>query len=260
MITAGVDAGNRFTKAVIMKDGKILSMSLVESGFDQGLAAGAAYDKAVAEACITREEVKYVISTGVGKGQVLFAGGTITEVSAGARGAVYFFPSGRSVIDVGAEEGRAIRCNDRGMVLDFAINEKCAAGAGSFTEAMARALDVPLVEMGPLALKSSKKILMNAQCVVFAESEVVSLIHSKVSKEDIAKAVHDAIAGRVISMAYRVGVEKDLVMAGGMGRNAGFVKSLEEGLEMQVLVPDDPEFVCAVGAALFAAEKAAGQA
>lgn len=227
------------------------------SGFEQKLAAIKAYEKAVSEAGITKADVSYVMATGAGKGEVDFAGGTITEVGADARGAVYFFPSGRVIIDVGAEEGRAIRCDDRGKVVDFAINEKCAAGAGSFTEAMARALEVPLEEMGPLALKSSKNIPMNAQCAVFAESEVVSLIHSKVSREDIAKAVHDAIASRIISMARRVGVEKDLVMTGGVGRNVGFVKALEDGLEMPVLVPDDPEFVSAVGAALAAAEEKA---
>ncbi|MFZ5645998.1 MAG: acyl-CoA dehydratase activase [Bacillota bacterium] len=258
MITAGVDVGNKFTKVIIMKDGQILSRSMVLSGFDQKQAANEAFDKAVSEACIGRGDVQYVMATGAGKGEVDFANGTLTEVGANVRGAVYFFPTGRSVIDVGAEEGRAIKCDDRGKIVDFAINEKCAAGAGSFTEAMARALEVELEEMGPLALKSTKNIPMNAQCAVFAESEVVSLIHSKISKEDISKAIHDAIASRIISMARRVGVEKDLVMTGGVGRNVGFVKALGDGLEMQVLVPDDPEFVSAVGAAIAAAENMAG--
>ncbi|MFZ5632459.1 MAG: acyl-CoA dehydratase activase [Bacillota bacterium] len=258
MITAGVDVGNKFTKVVIMKDGKILSKGMVLSGFDQNEAAEEAFAKAVSEAGINRQDISYVMATGAGKGEVPFANDTITEVGADARGAVFLFPSGRSVIDVGAEEGRAIKCDDRGKIIDFAINEKCAAGAGSFTEAMARALEVPLEEMGPLALKSNKNIPMNAQCAVFAESEVVSLIHSRISKEDISKAVHDAIASRIISMARRVGVDKDLVMTGGVGRNVGFIKSLSEGLEMNVLVPEEPEFVSAIGAALAAAENAAG--
>jgi benzoyl-CoA reductase subunit D len=258
MITAGVDVGNKFTKVVIMKDGKILSRSMVLSGFDQKAAAEEAFDKAISGAGIAREDVDFVMATGAGNAEVSFAGGTVTEVSAGGRGAVYLFPSGRSVIDVGAEEGRALKCDRRGRIIDFAINEKCAAGAGSFTEAMARVLGVPLEEMGPLALKSNKKIPMNAQCAVFAESEVVSLIHSKVSREDISKAVHDSIAGRIISMARRVGVERDLIMTGGVGRNVGFVKALKDGLEMDVLVPESPEFVCAIGAALAAAESAAG--
>ncbi len=258
MITAGVDVGNKYTKVVVMKDGQVLSKYMVLSGFDQQQAAEEAYTRALAEAGVAREEVRCVLATGAGKGAVTFANDTITEVGADAKGAVFLFPSGRTIIDVGAEEGRAIKCDEKGRIVDFAINEKCAAGAGSFTEAMARALEVPLEEMGPLALQSSKVIPMNAQCAVFAESEVVSLIHSRVTKEDISKAVHDAIASRIISMARRVGVEKDLVMTGGVGRNVGFVKALGEGLEMAVLVPGEPEYVSALGAALAAAERAAG--
>jgi len=259
MITAGVDAGNKFTKVVIMKDGKILSRGIVGSGFDQKRAAEEAYHKALAEAGITKADVQRVMATGAGKGEVYFSSGTVTEVGADARGANYLFPSGRSIIDVGAEEARAINCDAKGKVLDFAINEKCAAGAGSFTEAMSRVLDITLEEMGPLALKSTRSIPMNAQCAVFAESEVVSLIHSNISREDISKAVHDAIAGRIISMARRVGLEKDLVITGGVGRNVGFIKSLGDGLKMDVLVTEEPEFVGAIGAAIAAAENAAGQ-
>lgn len=256
MITAGVDVGNKFTKVVIMRDGQVLSRSMVLSGFDQKAAAAEAFDRAVSEAGISRDEVGFVVATGTGKGEVVYANETVTEVGADARGANFLAPSGRLVIDLGAEEGRAIRCDDKGKVIDFAINEKCAAGTGSFIEAMARALEVPLEEMGQLALKSGRNIPMNAQCAVFAESEVVSLIHAKTSKEDISKAVHDAIAARIISMARRVGVENDLVITGGMGNNAGFVKSLGDGLEMKVIVPEQPEYVSAVGAALVAAERA----
>ncbi|MCL6477441.1 MAG: acyl-CoA dehydratase activase [Peptococcaceae bacterium] len=258
MITAGIDVGNKFTKAVILKDGKILSKDMVLSGFDQKKAAEEAFAGAVSKAGIARREISRIIATGAGKGEVAFADAIITEVGADARGAVQLFPSGRLVIDVGAEEARAVKCDDKGKIIDFAINEKCAAGTGSFTEAMARALEVSLEEMGPLALKSTGTIPMNAQCAVFAESEVVSLIHSRISKEDISKAVHDAIAGRIISMARRVGVERDLVITGGMGRNVGFIKSLSDGLEMEVLVPEEPEYVSALGAALAAAENAAG--
>lgn len=256
MIAAGVDVGNKFTKVVIMKDGQVLSKSMVLSGFDQKAAAADAFDRAVSEAGIGKNDVKFVVATGAGKGEVIYANETVTEVGADARGATFLFPSARSVIDVGAEEGRVIKCDDNGKIVDFAINDKCAAGAGSFTEAMARALEVPLEEMGPLALKSSKNIPMNAQCAVFAESEVVSLIHAKTSKEDISKAVHDAIAARIISMARRVGVDKDLVMTGGVGNNVGFIKSLGDGLEMKVIVPEQPEYVSAIGAALVAAERA----
>jgi benzoyl-CoA reductase subunit D len=156
-------------------------------------------------------------------------------------------------VDVGAEEGRAIRVDDNGKVVDFAVNERCAAGAGAFTEAMARALEIPLEEIGPLSLTSTKAVPMNAQCAVFAESEVVSLIHQKTEKQDIARAVHDAMASRITSMARRVGVEPQVVLIGGVARNPGFVDALQRDLELELLVPDDPDFVSALGAALLAA-------
>jgi benzoyl-CoA reductase subunit D len=159
------------------------------------------------------------------------------------------------VIDVGAEEGRAIKVDESGRVVDFAINEKCAAGAGAFTEAMARALEVKIEEMGPLSLKSTQVVPMNAQCAVFAESELVTLVHSKVPKPDMARAIHDAIADRIVSMVRRVGIEKEIMLIGGVAHNIGFVSSLNQGLKTEVIVPEDPEYVGALGAALSASGK-----
>ena len=156
--------------------------------------------------------------------------------------------------DVGAEEGRTIRCDETGKVIDFAFNEKCAAGAGTFAEGMARALQVPLKELGPLAQTSKAAVQMNAQCAVFAESEVVTLIHAKTPREDIARAVLDAIASRIISMVRKVGFEKDVALIGGMAHNPGYVEAMKRGLEMDVHVPEEPEYVGALGAALAAME------
>ena len=139
----------------------------------------------------------------------------ITEVSAAARGAIALDPRIRTVIDVGAEEGRAIKINAVGKVLDFAINEKCAAGTGAFMEAMARALEVPLEQLGPLSLQSTKAVAINAQCAVFAESELVTLVHSQTPKPDMARAVHDAIADRIVSLVRRVGMEKEVMLSAG---------------------------------------------
>ena len=155
----------------------------------------------------------------------------------------------------GAEEGRTSRITEDGKIIDFAYNEKCAAGAGSFAEAMARALEIPLEEFGPLSLESEEAVQMNAQCAVFAESEVVSLVHSKTSKEDIARAVHDAIASRITSMLRRVGIEKEVVLIGGLALNPGFVDALKRDLEMEIYIPEDPEFAGALGAAIAAGEK-----
>jgi benzoyl-CoA reductase subunit D len=184
---------------------------------------------------------------------VHFANDDVTVVVADARGANWLFPSARTVIDVGAEEGRGIRCGPGGKVVDFVLNEKCAAGAGTFTETMARTLELKLEDMGRLSLASQKAIPMNTQCAVFAESEVVSLLHAKTAKEDIARAIHDAIASRISSLAKTVGLEKDVILIGGLTRNVGFVDSLRKSLEIELLIPEEPEFVGALGAALIAA-------
>ena len=254
MITAGIDCGAKNTKVVIRREGEVIAKSLVLSGFDQRAAAEQAFELALKEATLSKENIEHVTATGVGMKQASFANDTITEVGSAAKGTVFLFPNARTVIDVGAEEGRAIRADGTGKVIDFAINEKCAAGSGAFTEAMARALEVPLEKMGELSLKSQNAVPMNAQCAIFAESEVVSLIHAKTPKEDIVRAVHDAIASRITSMVRRVGIEKEIVLIGGVARNIGFVKSMKDDLELDMLIPEDPEFVGALGAAIAAAE------
>lgn len=255
MITAGVDCGSKNVKVIILKDNAILNKSLVLAGVDTEAAAKEAYEKALENAGISMDQVEKVVSTGAGKTECTFADESITEVGADARGIIQLFPDVRTVIDIGAEEGRAIMVSAEGKVVDFTINEKCAAGAGAFTEAMARALEVKLEELGELSLKSTQAIPMNAQCTVFAESEVVTLVHRKTPKSDMARAIHDAIADRITSMVRRVGIEHKIALIGGVARNIGFVKSLNEDLETEVIIPEDPEFVSALGAAVIATDK-----
>ena len=256
MITAGVDAGNKFTKALLLKDDKILSYAMKASGFDQKKAAEDAFNQALFAAGITPEEVDNILATGDGQGEVGFAHGTVTDVSAAARGVLKIFPSVRTVVDVGEEVVKAIKLDQEGRVTDFAINDKCAAGAGSFLESMSRVLDVQLEEMGLLALSAEKSVPMNAQCAVFAESEVISLIHARVPKPEIAKSIHEAMARRISSMVRRIDLQKEMAMIGGVAKNKGFVAALEEDLDVKILVDDEkPEYLCALGAALIAAEK-----
>ncbi len=255
MITVGIDMGARIIKVVVLREGKMAGRAAKIGGFDAGATARDVLAVALKEAGSTRTAMAKVIATGAGREEAPDKNQTLTEVGCAARGALHFFPEARTVIDVGAEEARAIRCDERGKVVDFAINEKCAAGTGAFTEAMARALEVTLDDLGPLSLKSAKTIPMNAQCVVFAESEVVSMIHSNVAKEDVARAVHDAMASRTIALVRRVGLRPPMVLVGGLAKNSGFVDSLKRGLEGETLhIPRDPEFCCALGAALAAAE------
>jgi len=225
----------------------------VLAGFETEQSVEDAYKEALGKAGIERSAVVKVGATGAGRKAVAFAQTVVTEVSADARGAVFLHPSARTVIDVGAEEGRGIKTNAAGKVVDFAVNEKCAAGAGAFTESMARALEVTLAQFGEISLKSDKTIPMNAQCTVFAESEVVSLIHSNTSKEDIARAVHDAIASRISAMVRRVGLEQDVVLMGGVAYNIGFLESIKRTMGIEnVVVLEDPEYVGALGAAVVA--------
>ena len=254
MITAGIDIGAKTIKVVLAEDGKILGKSLVPAGIDTAGATQQAVDEALAAAGLSREQVQRFAATGMGRKGCAFADREITEVGAAAKGINHVLESCRSVIDVGAEEGRMVRCDENGKVIDFAFNEKCAAGAGTFAEGMARALQVSLEELGPLSLTSQQAVQMNAQCAVFAESEVVTLIHAKTPREDIARAVLDAMASRIISMVRKVGFEKDVALIGGVARNPGFVEAMRRGLEMDVHVPEDPEHIGALGAALAAAE------
>jgi len=255
MIAAGIDCGAKTTKAVILKDGTIIGKGMVPTGFDQVDAVENSLDRAVKQAGIARKDIQRVGGTGSGKNAVKIANASVSEIKAMARGAFYFFPKTRTVADVGAEEGRAARLDVNGNPVDFATNEKCAAGAGTFIETMARALEVSIEEMGLLCLQSDRQIPLNAQCAIFAESEVVGLIHAKTAKPDISRAIHDSIAGRIASMIRRIGVNEDVALLGGLARNPGFVASITRQLNVNRLyTPPDPEFGAAVGAAVSAAE------
>ena len=257
MITAGVDVGAKFAKVVILKDGQITARAKALVGLDLLKSASVVFETALKDAGISRSDIQRVVATGMGGNAILQkppinADQVVSVVVAGAAGAYQAVPTAKTVIDVGAEEGRGIKV-EGGKVRDFVINERCAAGAGTFIEAMARALEVKVEDLGPLSLKSMNTIPMNAQCCVFAESEVVSLIHSKISKEDISRAIHDAIAGRISSMILRIGVEKDVVLIGGCALNPGFIPPLEKELHSTIIVPEFPEYISALGAAVIAA-------
>lgn len=255
MITAGIDCGAKSTKTIMMKDGQIIGRGKVLTGFDQNRAIMASWEAALVDAGLAEGDVERRYGTGSGK-QCLKHAGLVNDIKAIAKGTRHFFPKARTVADVGAEEVRAIKIDLNGTVVDFAINEKCAAGGGAFIEAMARALEVGLEEMGPLCLQSHKAIPLNAQCVIFAESEVVGLIHAKTEKADISKAIHDAMASRIVSMIRRIGVNEDVAMVGGVAHNPGFVEAMKRELGLDTIhIPEAPEYGAAVGAALVAAEE-----
>ena len=259
MVSAGIDCGAKNTKTVLMKNGRILCKAMVPTGFDQDKAILGSFKRACKNAGLKPDQVGSICGTGSGKDSVKKTiprtKELVDDLKAISKAAHYFFPTARTVADVGAEEGRAAKMDERGNALDFVVNEKCAAGAGVFIEAMSRALETDLTEMGPMALRSDKEVPMNAQCAIFAESEVVGLIHAGTRKEDISKAVHDAMASRIASMIRRIGVNEDVVIIGGVGNNPGFVSALKKELGIEKLLsPEEPEYGTAAGAALVAGE------
>ena len=257
MITAGIDCGAKNTKTIILKDGEILGKGIVLTGFDPEKAVEDSLIQAIEDAGISREMIQRICGTGSGINAIKIADEDVNDIKAMSKGANFFFPKARTVTDVGAEEGRAAKIDEKGNPVDFVINEKCAAGAGAFIESMARALEVTIEEMGSLCLMSDQKIPMNAQCVIFAESEVVGLIHAGTDKADISKAIHDSMASRIVSMIRRIGVNQDIALLGGVGCNPGFMAAMLRELKIEKIhIPDDPEFGAAVGAAVVAAEEA----
>ena len=255
MITAGVDMGTQSVKTLILKDGKVLARSKAFSGFEPSKAAEETLAKALAKAKLTKLDLDHVTATGSGMEMALVSDSTVSMMGADARAGVWLFPTGRTIIDVGAEEARAVKCDENGIMIDFVVNERCAAGAGAFIEAMARALEVKLEEMGPLSLKAERASPINASCVIFGESDVVTLIHRQESKPEIARAVFDAMADRVSSMLFRLGLTPEIVLVGGAAKDVGFVASLKRKIGVEVLIPEFPEFAGALGAALTAANR-----
>ena len=256
MRTAGIDCGAENTKSVVLKDGRIIGKGKVSTGYDLAASAEASLDQALREAGVSREDLDRIVGTGSGKDCIMAAALKVDDIQGMCKGAHFLFPEARTVVDVGAEEGRVAKLDKNGEPEDVAFNEKCAAGSGTFIETMSRALEIPLEEMGPLALTSDRDIPMNAQCAVFSESEVVGLLHAGTEKRDISKSIHDAMARRIVTMVRRIGVNEDVVMVGGVACNPGIVAALKRGLGLKtIFIPEDPEFTAALGAAVAAAEQ-----
>lgn len=260
MISIGIDAGARNVKAVVLKDEKIISKISVPAGFNPAISAEEALSKVLEKTGLVEADIQQINATGSNAEMVSHATGTIGMMRAIARAGIYLFPKAGTVIDVGAEDARAVKCDAKGNVDGFVANDRCAAGAGAFIESMTRALELSLEEMGKLSLSSDKSIPMNAQCVIFGESEVVTLIHQGISKANIARAVYDAMSDRISSMVRRLGINPDVVLMGGAARDIGLINSLKNKLGIDLFIPEEPEFAGALGAALLSGvEKTEGR-
>lgn len=254
MITAGIDSGSQNTKAVIVKDGKIIGKAKGLTEFDALQVAEKVYEEALADAGISKDEVDSVAACGQGRSLIDFADGDVNDVSAAARGAYRAVPTTDLVIDMGAESSRVIKLDENGVVQSYEVNDKCASGAGTFFESMARVLEIDINDLGPYSLKGDKKLPMNAQCVVFAESEVITLIHNREKVENIAYSINIGISNRITALVRRVGTTDNMTFVGGPALNQGLVQCIKDELKKDVTVPENPDYISAFGAAEYAAE------
>lgn len=250
---AGVDVGSTQTKAVIVDEHRrIVARALTMTGAHVTRAAEEAFAEALRAGNLEEEEVEYVVGTGYGRYKVTFGNTQVTEISCHGRGAVQMFPRTRTVVDMGGQDTKAIRVAPTGEIQDFCMNDKCAAGTGRFLGAAARALDIPLDDLGATALRGEKAVKISTTCTVFAESEVLGWLGRGKKVEDVLLGVHESIAGRSAGLARRVGIEEEVTFTGGVALNVAMVATLTRALGVAVNVSEDSHYMGALGAALFA--------
>jgi len=255
LITAGVDVGSVSSQAVIVVDGELYAFSNMRTGSDSPQSARAAMDWAIENTGLTLKDIGYVVGTGYGRVNVPFSNKAITEIACHARGANYMYgPSVRTVLDMGGQDCKVIRCDEKGKVTAFAMNDKCAAGTGRGMEVFADLLAVPIEDVGRLSLEVEEEPApVSSTCVVFAKSEASGLLREGWPKNKVLAAYCAAMAHRVVTLLEQVGIEKEFAITGGIGKNIGVVKRLCDEIGIQALPPTyDTQIAGGLGGALFA--------
>ena len=250
--TLGIDVGSTASKCIILKNGtEIVSKALIDVGAGTS-GPQRAINEVLANCGLTREDMSYVLATGYGRNSLEgLADKQMSELSCHARGAYFLFPEVRTVIDIGGQDVKVLHI-ENGAMVNFQMNDKCAAGTGRFLDVMARILEVDVNDLGTLGAQSTKYVGISSTCTVFAESEVISQLANDTDKCDIINGIHMSVAGRVAGLAHRVGVQDRVVMTGGVAQNSGVVKALEDQLGHKVHTSPLTQYVGALGAALFA--------
>jgi predicted CoA-substrate-specific enzyme activase len=251
-ITAGVDVGAATAKTVIVADGKILSYAVMPTGDSVARAAEKVTGAALEQARLSMPDLSFIISTGYGRNAVAFANKAVTEIICHAKGVNFLIPAARTVIDIGGQDSKVIGVREDGTVSDFVMNDKCAAGTGRFLEVMAGVLGLDIEEMGPTSLTSKEPCNISSTCTIFAETEMVSLRADGRTREDIVAGIHKSVASRVVVMGRTVGYRQQVVFTGGVAKNLGVKHSLEVGIGLSIMIPEEPQIVGALGAALLA--------
>jgi predicted CoA-substrate-specific enzyme activase len=259
-ITAGVDIGSTASKAVILVDGQPSGEVIGPSSTNPKRTAHEIYERALKRADIKASEVGYIVGTGYGRTQVEFADKNISEITCHGRGAHFLLPSVRTVIDIGGQDTKTICIDSHGNLLDFVMNDKCAAGTGRFLEAMSRSMEIPIEKMEMYYFEEGEPCKITSMCSVFAESEVINLINDGIEMSRIVKGILLSLAGRVASLTRRLGLMREIVITGGVAKNRGVQKAVEEKLNigLQSFNNADPQLAGALGAALIAADFASG--
>jgi predicted CoA-substrate-specific enzyme activase len=251
---AGIDLGSTMTKVLIVNESDEVCASVINhTGAEHRRLANRVMEEALKQAGLSFDEISYVIATGYGRINVPFADRQITELTCHARGVVSLLPTVRLAIDIGGQDAKGLKIVG-GKLTDFAMNDRCAAGTGRYLEVIANALGLRVEDLGSISLKSTRKITISSTCTVFAQQEVIMHMSEGIPLEDIVAGIHDAVASRVARMVKRLKVEPDVVFTGGVAKNIGMVKALEENLGCEVFVPEEPLLTGALGAALLAKE------
>jgi predicted CoA-substrate-specific enzyme activase len=261
-LVAGVDVGSTTTKVVLMENSRVLAGEVSATGANCSRTANALLDAALRSSGRDRSEIRHAVSTGYGRKLIDFSNEIVSEISANARGAVWLHNGHtpiRTIIDVGGQDSKVISMDDSGRVTNFAMNDKCAAGTGRFLEVLSRILEMDLDQLGEISLRSTKSLEISSVCTVFAESEVVSLISCGEKAEDIVAGLHRSVARRVGDLVATVGLREAVLYDGGPALNQGLVKALERELGVSLIVPDSPQVVTAIGAALIASDFLSGR-
>ena len=259
MIFAGIDIGSRAAKAVIMEDGAIIGSTIQDTGPESVKTAYMTVEEAMKSPGISLDDIDYIVATGYGRVLVPFAGENISEISCHARGINWYYPSVRTILDMGGQDCKAIRCDAEGHVTNFVMNDKCAGGTGRFLEMIADVLDTPLAEIGELALGSTNEIPFNTICAVFAKTEAITHLRHGVARSDILAGLNEAISVRCLNLLKKVSIEKEFTITGGIAKNTGMVAKIGEKVGLEPLLAEDPQIIGALGAAIFARERYLGK-
>lgn len=256
MITIGIDSGSLTTKGVVLKENKIQGFLVIKTGGDNQKSALNLYKQLLKKTQIQEKDISLILATGYGRENIPFSNSSITEITCHAMGMRFTLPEVKTILDIGGQDSKTIHVDEFGRSSDFIMNDKCAAGTGRFLEVLANALGVKLEQLGKLSEQSLSEIKISNMCTVFAESEVISLVAKGTPIQDIINGVHNAIAERSMTLLNRLGVSQPVAMSGGVAFNTGVVKSLEKMLQQKIFIPENPQIIGALGAAVIAQKKA----